>query len=389
MMLPAEELRGPMSTLFSDLRFAVRQLRLEFWFALAAILTLGVGIGATTVVFSVFNEVVLKDITSPASERLARIVWVLLGAVSLLLLLACASVSSLLLARTAGRQRELALRASLGALRPRIFRQLIVESQVIAFMGAGIGLVFAAWVLPIIQALETVSLTRLNEVSIDLTVLLFTVLVAVVAGFVCGVPPAYQASTEEMDKTLRGGERIVTGGSPTIRDALVICQLALAAMLLVGAGLLTNSFVRMLDVDVRPDAAVLSGLRLNAILVGLFAAVALGLAALGVYAVTAFAVARRKREIGVRMALGAAPARIIGVTLSSGTKLIVLGTAIGLFGAFGLSRFLRSLLYEIGPTDPITYVLVTLLLASIATIANYIPARRATKTDPRAAFVSE
>jgi ABC-type antimicrobial peptide transport system permease subunit len=389
MMLPAEELKGTMSTLFSDLRFAVRQLRRELWFAFAAIMTLGVGIGATTVVFSVFNEVVLQDITSPASERLARVVWVLLGAVSLLLLLACASVSSLLLARTAGRQREIALRASLGALRPRIFSQLIVESQVIAFTGAGIGLVFAVWVLPIIKPLEFDSMPLLADASIDLTVVVVTVLIAVGTGFVCGLAPAYQASREEMDQTLRGGERIVAGGSQRIRDLLVICQLALAVVLLVGAALLTNSFLRLLDLDVGRDTAAVSVLRLNVILVGLFAAVAMGLAALGVYAVTAFAVARRKREIGVRMALGAAPARIIGITLSAGTKLIVYGTVIGLFGALGLSRFLRSLLYEVGPSDPATYVLVTLLLASVATIANYIPARRATKTDPRVAFVSE
>ena len=378
-----------MSTLLPDLRFALRQLRRDPGFALVAILTLGVGIGATTSVFSVFNETLFGSITSPGSERFARIVWVLLGAVSLLLLLGCASVSSLLLARTAGRQRELALRATLGAQRPRVFRQLIVESQVLAFMSAGFGLISVAWVLPTVQALAIDSMPHLADASIDLGVVVFTVLVAVATGFVCGLAPAYQASKEEMDQTLRGGEGIVTGGSQSIRDALVVCQLALAVVLLVGAGLLTNSFLRMLDIDVGRNAAALSGLRLNVILVGLFAAVALGLAALGVYAVTAFAVARRKREIGVRMALGAAPARIIGITLSSGTKLIVYGTAIGFVGALGLSRFLRSLLYEIGPNDPFTYAVVTLVLAIVATVANYLPARRATKIEPRVAFVSE
>jgi ABC-type antimicrobial peptide transport system permease subunit len=89
------------------------------------------------------------------------------------------------------------------------------------------------------------------------------------------------------------------------------------------------------------------------------------------------------------MALGAAPSRIVGITLSSGTKLIVFGTAIGLFGAFGLSRFLRSLLYEIGPSDAVTYGIVILVLIVVATVANYLPARRATKIDPRVAFVSE
>ena len=378
-----------MPIFLSELRFALRQLRRDPGFAVVSILTLGIGIGATTVVFSVFNGTVLRGISGPGSDRIARMAWVLLGTGSLLLLLACASVSSLLLARTANRQRELALRATLGALQPRIFKQLIVESQVLAFVSAATGMLFATWALPTIQALGFDSLPQLADASIDLTVIAFTVLVTVVTGFLCGLAPAHQASKEEMDQTLRGGERIVAGSSQTIRDVLVICQLALAVVLLVGAGLLTNSFLRLLDVPAERNAEVFSGLQLNVILVGLFAAVALGLAALGVYAVTAFAVARRRREIGVRMALGAAPARIVGITLSSGTKLIVFGTAIGLFGAFGLSRFLHSLLYEIGPSDPVTYGVVIIVLIIVATVANYLPARRATKIDPRVAFVSE
>ena len=378
-----------MPIFLSELRFALRQLRRDPGFAVVSILTLGIGIGATTVVFSVFNGTVLRGISGPGSDRIARMAWVLLGTGSLLLLLACASVSSLLLARTANRQRELALRATLGALQPRIFKQLIVESQVLAFVSAATGMLFATWALPTIQALGFDSLPQLADASIDLTVIAFTVLVTVVTGFLCGLAPAHQASNEEMDQTLRGGERIVAGSSQTIRDVLVICQLALAVVLLVGAGLLTNSFLRLLDVPAERNAEVFSGLQLNVILVGLFAAVALGLAALGVYAVTAFAVARRRREIGVRMALGAAPARIVGITLSSGTKLIAFGTAIGLFGAFGLSRFLHSLLYEIGPSDPVTYGVVIIVLIIVATVANYLPARRATKIDPRVAFVSE
>ncbi len=343
--------------------------------------------------------------------RATRIAIVLLGAVSLLLLLACASVSNLMLARTTGRQRELALRASLGALPPRILGQLIAESLVLAFLSAGVGLFFTAWVLPVIQTLETNALPRLSEVSIDHTVVLFTVLVTVITGFVCGAAPAFQASNDDYKQTLRGGERIVTGGSRMVREVLVTCQLALAVVLLVGAGLLTNSFVRMLENDpvaeaesifVQGDiaaveagvpvplkAAELSGPRLNAVLVGLFAAAALGLAALGIYGVTAFSVARRKREIGVRMALGAEPRRIIGIALSGGTKLILLGTGIGLLGAVGLSRFLGSMLYEIRPSDPFTYAAVTIVLVVVAMVANYLPARRATKIDPRAAFTSE
>ena len=321
--------------------------------------------------------------------RATRITVVLLGAVSLLLLLACASVSNLLLARFTGRQREFALRASLGALPPRILGQLIAESLVLAFLSAGVGLFFAAWMLPVIQTLETETLPRLSEVTIDHTVVLFTVSITVIAGFFCGAAPAYQASNDSFEQTLRGGERIVTGGSRIVREVLVTGQLALAVVLLVGAGLLSNSFVRLLENDSGFDAVALTGPGLNATLVGLFATAALGLAALGIYGVTAFSVARRKREIGVRMALGAEPRRIIGMTLSGGTKLILFGTGIGLFCAFGLSRYLGSMLYEIQPSDPLTYAAVTLVLAVVATVANYIPARRATKIDPRVAFESE
>ena len=151
-----------MPTILPDLRFALRQLRREPGFALVAILTLGVGTGATSVVFSVFYETLLRDLASNGPNRFARIAWVLLGSAGLLLLLACASVSSLLLARTVGRQRELALRATLGAFRPQIFRQLIVESVVLGITSGGIGVLFAAWVLPAIRNVEIDSLPQLQ-----------------------------------------------------------------------------------------------------------------------------------------------------------------------------------------------------------------------------------
>ena len=540
-------------------------------------------------------------------SRVTRIATVLLGAVGLLLLLTCASVSNLLLARATVRQRELALRATLGAGRPRILGQMVVESLVLSALGAGVGLLLAAWVLPVIRALETDALPRLNEVGVDHMVLLFTLLVAVIAGLACGAAPAFFASNEETEETLRSGERLATGSARKARDALVTGQLAIAVVLLVGAGLLVNSFVRLLYVDPgfdpenvlaahlsvqedncpepspqvaafyneleeriraipgvraagastvsplsinrpsdfvglegqvsaqrdfvpvlwravtpgffnamgarllsgrffdkteslmktspvnvvvseslaqrlwqgkdavgqrlvwgsptgpsftvvgvladirdvttpedpRPtvflphaaapspamtllvrvtgdaagvvnairreigaidetvpvpqmqplvealDALALSGPRLNAVLVGLFAAAALGLAALGIYGITAFSVARRTREIGIRMALGAGPSTLVALALSRGVRLIVFGTAVGLAGAFGLSRFLAGMLYEIEPSDPATYLVVTLALGSVAMVANYLPARRATRVEPRVALAAE
>lgn len=546
-------------------------------------------------------------------ERATQFAIVLLGSVGLLLLLACASVSNLMLARTTIRQREMALRATLGAVPPRIVRQLFVESLVLAVLSACAGLLFTAWVLPVIQALETDTLPRLGEVSIDKTVVIFTIVVTAVTGLACGMAPAFQATDRNFDQALRGGERIVTGGARRVGDTLVVFQLALAVILLVGAGLLTNSFLRLLDADrgfdaesilvveislpedryplmsalvssfyretlsrieaipgveatgasmvsplsinrpsgfvapketasqlsdffpiqwrsvtpgffeaigsrlltgrffdeheLKSDAspflsevenphfnavigeslakhfwpadgaigrqlvwdspngpvvtvvgvvadfrdgpitsehrptvflphstapastmtilvnvkgdpeivapavrraiwagdervsvpnmqsfddalqvATLSGPRLNATLVGLFASAALGLAALGIYGLTAFSVVRRRREFGVRMALGAAPVKIVGLALGRGTRLIGFGSVLGFVGAVGLSQFLAAMLYEIEPTDPITYLIVILTLITVAMAANYIPARRATRVDPRVAF---
>ncbi|UCD25301.1 MAG: FtsX-like permease family protein, partial [Gemmatimonadota bacterium] len=137
------------------------------------------------------------------------------------------------------------------------------------------------------------------------------------------------------------------------------------------------------------ETSALSGPRLNMVLLSMFAAAALGLAALGIYGITVYSVTARTREIGVRMALGAKPATILGMVLSRGARIIVTGTLVGLITAFVVSRFMASLLYEIRPTDLATYAAATLIITAIALIANYMPARRATRIDPRVAFSTE
>jgi putative ABC transport system permease protein len=133
----------------------------------------------------------------------------------------------------------------------------------------------------------------------------------------------------------------------------------------------------------------LAGPRFNAILLGIFASLALFLAAIGVYGVLAYAVARRTHEIGIRMALGARKGDVLKLVLGDGLRLAIIGVAIGLAGALGLTRFLSSLLYGVKPTDPLTLAALSLLLIAVALLASYIPARRAAKVDPMVALRCE
>jgi putative ABC transport system permease protein len=129
-----------------------------------------------------------------------------------------------------------------------------------------------------------------------------------------------------------------------------------------------------------------AGRRFYMILLGIFSALALVLSLVGIYGVMSYTVAQRTREIGVRMALGAGRRHVLGLVLGRGLVLTLIGTVAGLAGAFALTRFLASLLYGVHPTDAATFAVVSLLLAAIATLACYIPARRATKVDPLVAL---
>lgn len=548
--------------------------------------------------------------------RVTRIVTVLFGAVGLLLLLACASVSNLLVARATTRQKEIALRSALGAGQLRILSQLLLESVLLSSAGAAVGLLIAGWGIPLIQSLNTSALPRLDQLTLDNTALFFAVVTAVATGLLFGAAPAIHAARGNLAAAIHAGARGGQGGTRRTRDILVVGQLALALMLLVGAGLLSGSFVRLVNVDpgfdpeevltvritpradqypefspqvafffrdveerieaipgvqavgatmvspfqgpspantvgaegqfteigemiqiqwrsvtpgffdamriplVRgryldrrdnlydqgiappPDGAppaisvmigtdlaerlwpaedpigkrlvwsqpdgpamtvvgvvdeirdlrlnaqpapmvflphglvqwpqmtmvvrasgdpaaisgavreaiwavdpntpvpemqtlsetvdlALSGSRLNMQLVGIFALAALALAALGIYGIISFSVAQRTRELGIRIALGAQPGGLVGLVLRQGGLLILLGVTAGIAGALALSRFMGSILFEIEPTSPITYASVTLILVAVAGVASYLPARRATRVDPKVAFTEE
>lgn len=546
-----------------------------------------------------FDQQVLGDVRTT--------LLVLLGAVGFVLLIACANIANLLLARGATRQREFATRTALGAGRGLLVRQLMVESLVLALLGGVLGLLLA-WVgVETLVRLAPGYVPRMGEVSINLTVAGFAFAVSILAGLVFGIVPARQGFVTNLAQELRKGAHHATSGGKAarFRSSMVVAEVALSLILLVGAGLLIRSFAQLrgldigfstrnvvtmnvalmpsdypepelrratyrefeerlnalpgvvsvgfvLDIplagdrggtgfmfeeepppesmsdlhltnvtivtpgyfqamaipllagrhlgmqdnessepvvivndiwvkayspdrdpigrrvrvfdfevlrrvvgvvgdvrhsnlkadptpiiygpyhqsdgsremalallttgtldaavnaarntirsidpdapiyDVRPLSRVLSDAvsapRFTAILVALFSAVALAMASVGLYGVIRYSVSQRVQEIGVRIALGAGRGEIIRLILAKGLILTLFGVAIGLVGAIGLTRLIRTQLYNISPTDPTTLALVALLLSAVSLVASFLPAYRATRVDPVRALRQE
>jgi predicted permease len=534
------------------------------------------------------------------------VLWILLGAVGLVLLIACANVANLLLARASVRQREIAVRTALGASRTRTVCQLLTESFLLAGLGGTVGLVIAFRSVPLLVSLApAASIPRAGDIAVDGKVLIFTLIMTLVTGLVFGVVPTLQASKCDLNETLKQSGR--SSGSNLrhrrVRSALVVCEVAVAVMLLVGAGLLLRSFVRLRNVNpgfnarhilslqlsvprskssgeqltdfrrqvvervaalpgvesaavtrdvplsgvdpslffsiegrppaapgkepvarwrmttpgyfrtmgisllagrdftdqdsptsggvaivsqamarqywpnddpigkvIRPGypgvsklctivgvvgdvrqwlaidepptayypysqipaslgpiifgritlvvratsdpsslanairqqihlidadapvyqvstmdellAGAASSTRFQMVLLGIFAAVGLLLAAVGIYGLISYSVTQRTREIGVRMALGAGRCDVLRLVVRQGVILSLMGVGVGLAAALGLTRLMSSLLYGVAPTDLATFGLVPLGLIAVAVLASYVPARRATKVDP-------
>jgi putative ABC transport system permease protein len=531
---------------------------------------------------------------------------ILLGAVGLVLLIACANVANLLLARAAVRQKEIALRVALGANRWRLIRQFLTESILLATLGGAFGLLLSIVGVRLLTGFIPNDISQLKAITLDVRVLGFTLLVSMLTGLIFGLVPALQASIFNPNETLKEGGRDSSSGSRgnRIRGLLVIAEVAVSLVLLIGAGLLINSFLRLRNVDpgfrtdnlltmkiVLPQlkypsqakraafytdvvsrvealpgvksAAVTTNLplykqgnstginiegrpepepgkemivvtrvispkyfqtmgipflkgrpfgaedtpklpgavvisetmasrywpgedpvgkrlcpgkpespedwfqiigvvkdvrqfelnadpkpqmylsyeqigffeprdlvvstsvdplslaatvrktvwdidkdqpvsnirtmneiaaesvarqRFSMLLLGIFAGVALLLAAVGIYGVMSYSVTQRRNEIGIRMALGAQKSDVLKLTVGQGLKLVVIGVGCGLAGAFMLTRLMSSLLFGVKATDPATFITISVILACVALLACYIPARRATKVDPLTAL---
>ena len=617
---------GRTAELWVPLTFTPQQLaggRTNEWLSLTTRLKPGVSIVTAQTELTVFAEQLKKQypdqyppdwtlrVTSfneKATGRIRPALLMLLGAVGFVLLIACANVANLLLARGAARQKEVAIRTALGASRWHLVRQLLTESMLLAVIGGALGL-FLAWVS--VRTLSASSLANLvaEGITIDGTVLAFTLGLSVITGLMFGVVPAVQISMSRFHDTLKEGGRSVSAdrGSHAVRRTLVIAEVALALMLLVGAGLLIKSFTRILGVspgfdaknvltmgialpaarypsdtariafwdqalpriaaipgvravgatttmpfsggwstgsfnvegytpkpgeqnpwgdirtatpgfaealriplrkgrfftdqdrqgsppvvvvdeemvrrywpdtdpigkriyfdpptgqpteyitvvgvvghakqesldaedrvqmyfphrqntpgfmsvvirtDVPPETIIpavrqavqavdkdqplsqvktmeellaqsVGQRRLSMLLIGVFAAVALALASIGIYGVMSYSVAQRAHELGIRMALGAARGNVLQLVVRQGMTLVLIGLAIGIAGAFALTRFLESQLFNVDPTDPATFTIVAILLATVAFVATMVPAMRATRVDPLVALRQE
>jgi putative ABC transport system permease protein len=528
---------------------------------------------------------------------------VLLGAVACVLLIACANVANLLLARATVRQKEIAIRTALGANRWRIVRQLLTESVMLSLAGGTLGLLMAVWGTSLLVAVSPNSIPRGKEIGIDASVLLFSLAVSLITGVLFGLAPALQASKLELNETLKEGARGTSGGihRNRVRSALVVAEVALSLVLLVGAGLLIKSFFRLQQAGLGfntenlltlrvslplakynedrkqadffkqslerlrnlpsveqasavttlpltpnysatdflvegrpvppPDQEIISAtasvapdyframgipsvsgrdfnerdnsdapgvviisesfaqsflpgedpigkriafgaespswlsivgvvsdvkhfgldavaspvvytpymqnsssqmsivLRTNSdpaslssfvrreilavdkdqpisdvrtmeqllsesvssrkfsmLLFTLFAGVAMILAAVGIYGVMSYSVTQRTHEIGIRMALGAQPGDVLKMIVGQGMLVVAIGVAIGVAASFGFTLFMQSMLFGVGAADPVTFIIVPLILTGVALGACFVPARRATKVDPMVAL---
>jgi len=530
--------------------------------------------------------------------------WVLMGAVAFVLLIACVNVASLMLARMTTRAREISIRVALGAGRWQIVRQLLTESVLLALIGGAVGLLLAVVGVKMLVALSPENIPQLKGVAIDGRVLGFTLLVSTLAGVLSGLAPALSALRTDLNESLKDGGRS-PGGAPSHRrlhGALVVTEIALSFVLLIGAGLLIKSFLRLSNVEMgfkservltmqlalsrakypepqqraallrqliervealpgvqaagtgsgiplsgqeqdtsftiegKPPAALGSGddnanyrsvthgffralgiplikgrlfsasdrleapnvvlisesfarrffpgedplgkrlqiglgeawtgeivgvvgnvrysslalepyreiytsveqtpdsitnlvvrattdpanltvavkdvvrsldkdvpvynvktldqrvsesafqQRFRTLLLGIFAGIALLLAAVGIYGVVAYSVTQRTHEIGIRMSLGAQQGTIKKMIVRRGMVLAMIGVAIGLVAAVPLTRVTSSFLFNVSATDPATFVGISALIAGVTFLASYIPARRAAKVDPLVAL---
>jgi predicted permease len=205
----------------------------------------------------------LSFLSEHVSGRLRPALWVLACSVMAVMLIVCANLSNLMLARTASRQKEIAIRAALGAGQRRLFQQLLTESLVLTGFGALVGVAFAMAATRAISHLTAFAIPLLNEVHVDRTALLFTLLLAVITGLVLGIAPSLHISALSLHSSLTQRTSSETQQHAFARSVLVVSEIAFACVLLVGAGLLIRSFLRVLDVNMGFEPQSAASLRID------------------------------------------------------------------------------------------------------------------------------
>jgi len=177
------------------------------------------------------------------------VLMLLIVAVAFVLLIGCANIANLLLARATTRSREVSIRAALGASRPRLIRQLFAESLLLAVMGGLAGVLLAVWAMPALLTMSPPDIRNFNAIGVNRDVLWFSVAASLLSGILFGLVPALHASRGSLNDALKEGERGSTGGNGRTRSALVVAEVGLSLILLIGSGLLVKSFVRLMRVD--------------------------------------------------------------------------------------------------------------------------------------------
>src|SRR5688572_28101514 len=192
----------------------------------------------------------LVPLHDQVTGKVRQALWLLFGAVGLMLLIACANIINLMLVRGAARHREIAVRAALGAGRLRLLRQLLTESSTLSVIGGAAGILIGSWGVNALLALNPTTMPSYNKIGVDMTVLAFTLGASVVTGIVFGLAPAWQTLRVDLNSALKEGGRgaVIDSGQRRLSSLLVITEMAMAMVLLIGAGLLLRSFAHLLDV---------------------------------------------------------------------------------------------------------------------------------------------